>query len=231
MKDRGRASDSSTLSEKDFTRPGTARTREKKASEPMGLLPEFFLLLGIAIFLAVSLVSAQLDDDTPSSLLYLFQGAAILGLGVLFMSQGFVNTGILRRDPTDITRFWLSVVYLTSAVSSVVGLNVYLAVVRRKIALASIFSGTVTVPMFMISAVFVSSFLGSGGDVSFTPATIVMLAAAALVVSLSMFGLLREASKHISMSPGAPGIGLPSHLPSMEEEEWEESPTREEGED
>ena len=91
---------------------------------------------------------------------------------------------------------------------------------------------------------------GSGStasaEVSFTPATIMMLAGAALVVGLSMFGFLREASKHISnvpggrgssptgpvsMSPGAPGIGLPLHLPSMQGEEWEESPTKEEGEE
>jgi len=212
----------------------------------MGLVPEFFMLLGVGIFLAMSLLSALLDDDMPSSLQYLFQGAAIVGLGLLFMSQGFINTGILGRDPTDITRFWLSVVYLTSAVSSVIGLNVYLAAVRRKISLASIFSGTVTGPILMISALFVSSFLGSGGEVSFTPATIMMLAVAALVVGLSMFGFLREASKHISnapggrgssptgpvsMSPGAPGIGLPLHLPSMQGEEWEESRTEEEGEE
>ena len=91
---------------------------------------------------------------------------------------------------------------------------------------------------------------GSGStasaEVSFTPATIMMLAGAALVVGLSMFGFLREASKHISnvpggrgssptgpvsMSPGAPGIGLPLHLPSMQGEEWEESRTEEEGEE
>jgi hypothetical protein len=195
----------------------------------MGLLPEFFLLPGICIFLAMSLLSALLDNDMPSYLQYLFQGAAVVGLGLLFISQGFINAGILGRDPTDSTRFWISVGYLTSAVSSVIGLNVYVAAVGRKIALASIFSGTVTVPIFMISALFVSSFLANGGEVSFTSATIVMLAVAALVIGLSMFGLLREAFKH--MSPGALGIGLPLHPPSTQGEEWEESPAKEEDEE
>ena len=201
----------------------------------MGLLPEFFTLLGIVIFLAMSLLSARLDDDMPSFLQYLFQGAAIVGLGLLFMSRGFVNTGILGRDPTDVTRFWLSVVYLALAVSSVIGLNVHLAAVRRKIALASTFSGTVTVPVFMISALFVSSFLGSGGDVSLTPTTVGMLAVAGLVIGLSMFGFLREASRHfsnpVSTLEGAPGISVPLSLPSMKEDEWEESPTKDEGEE
>ncbi len=66
---------------------------------------------------------------------------------------------------------------------------------------------------------------GSTGsaEVSFTPAAIMMLAVAGLVVGLSMFGFLREASKHISNAP--------LHLPFMQGEEWEESPTREEGEE
>jgi len=219
----------------------------------MGLFPEFFVLLGIEIFLAMSLLSALLDGDVPSSLQYLFQGAAVVGLGLLYMSQSFINSGILGRDPTDVTRFWVSVVYLTAAVSNVVGLNVYLAAVRWKMGLASAFIGTVTVPTLMVSAIFVSSFLGTGGEVSFTPASIMMLAVAALVIGLSMFGFLRQASRHLglhgrgasptglptvsavaggSMSkpPGVPGMGLPLPLPSKQGEDWEESPTKEKGE-
>ena len=194
----------------------------------MGLLPEFFMLPGVVIFLTMSLLSALLDDSVPSSLQYLFQGAAIAGLGLLFMSQGLIHAGILSRDPSDPTRFWVSIVYLASAISSVVGLNVYLAAVRRNIALASIFTGVVTVPTLMISTIFVSSFLATG-DVSFTLATVTVLAAAALVMGLSMFGLLREASKR--RSPGVPGVGLPLSVPSMQGEEWEESPAKEEGEE
>ncbi len=91
---------------------------------------------------------------------------------------------------------------------------------------------------------------GSGSTasaaVSFTPAVIVMLAVTGLVIGLSMFGFLREAYKHISNTPGgqgslptgpvsmppeAPGIGLPLDLPSMQGEEWEESPTKTEDEE
>ncbi len=91
---------------------------------------------------------------------------------------------------------------------------------------------------------------GSGStasaEVSLTPSTIMMLAGTGLVVGLSMFGFLREASKHISnapggrrssptgpvsMSPATPGIGSPLQLSSMQGEEWEESPTKDEGEE
>ena len=91
---------------------------------------------------------------------------------------------------------------------------------------------------------------GSGSTastaVSFTPVAVMMLAVAGLVIGLSMFGFLREASKHVSgapgglglsqtdpmsVSPGAPAVGLPLHLHSMQEDEWEESPTKDEGEE
>ena len=201
----------------------------------MGLVPEFFVFLGIVIFLAMSLLSALIDDDVPSRLQYFLQIAAIVGLGELLMSQGLVN----------LTRFWASIVYLVSALSSVVGLNIYLWVPRRRMDMASTFSETVTVPILMISAVFIYSFIGDGGEVSFSPAAIVTLAVLVLVTSLSIFGFLRELSGHIGKAPGAlmslptgeastslgtsgTGLVLP---PSLQGKEWEESPKKKENQE
>ena len=201
----------------------------------MGLVPEFFVFLGIVIFLAMSLLSALLDDDVPSHLQYFFQIAAIAGLGELLMSQGFIT----------VTRTWVGIAYLASALSSVVGLNVYLWVPRRKMDMASTFSETVTVPILMISAVFIYSFIGDGGEVSFSPAAIVTLAVLVLVTSLSIFGFLRELSGHIGKAPGAlmslptgeastslgtsgTGLVLP---PSLQGKEWEESPNKKENQE
>ena len=200
----------------------------------MGLVPEFFIVLGIFIFLAMSFLSALLDDDLPSILQYLFQGAAAVGLGLLLMNQAFINGGILSRAPGDPARFWISIVYLASAVSFVAGLNVYLAMVRRKMALSSAFSGAVTVPTFMISAIVVSSFLGTGGEISFSPATIFVLAVSAFVISLSVFGFLREARKQIRNPSGGLGslptgpvsipVSIPvSVTPMQGDDDWEES--------
>ncbi|OLE68774.1 hypothetical protein AUF78_14440 [archaeon 13_1_20CM_2_51_12] len=213
------------------------------------------IVLGIIIFLAMSLLIALFDFDMPSLFPYLFQGAAIIGLVQLFMSQSFINTGILSRAATDATRLSLSIVYLTSAVSTVVGLNVYLAVVRRKMALASAFSGALTMPIFTISALFVSSFIGSGGEVVFSPVTFVIVAVLMLVVNFGMFWLQRSAVRSIANLPGERGLlqtgpvsmpleapatdlpsteqttGLPLQLRSMRvNDDWEESPTKEEGE-
>jgi len=200
----------------------------------MGLVPEFFIVLGIFVFLAMSFLSALLDDDLPSILQYLFQGAAAVGLGLLLLNQAFINGGILSRATGDPTRFWISGVYLSSAVSIVAGLNAYLAIVRRKMALSSAFSGAVTVPTFMISAIVVSSFLGTGGEVSFSPSTIFVLAVSSFVVSLSVFGFLHEARKHIRNPSGGLGslptgpasisVSIPvSVTPMQGDDDWEES--------
>src|SRR2546425_10571068 len=107
----------------------------------MGLLPEFFTLLGIEIFAAMSLVSVLLDRDIPSSAQWLFQGAAALGLGQLVVTEGFGTSSVI-----DARRFWISIFYLALSVCSVAGLNVYLAAVRRQTARAWVFCGPLTTP-------------------------------------------------------------------------------------
>ena len=201
----------------------------------MGLVPEFFVLLGIYVFLAMSLLSHFLDDDRPSLLQYLFQVAAAVGLGELLVSGRFVS----------LTGFWVSMVYLGFALSSVVGLNVYLGF-RRRMNLASLFSGTVTLPILIISALFISSFLGSGGEASFSLSAILILAVPVLIAGLGIFVFLRELSGRIRKAPGGsvpslagpvsappwtPETGLTLHLPSLQGEEWEESTKKKESYD
>ena len=223
----------------------------------MGLLPEFFMLLGIDIFLAMSLLSALLDKELPSTLQYLFQGAAIIGLGQLFINQGYVNTGVFGQTPTDPTRFWISIVYLSASLANVTGLNLYLGFVRRRITLATTFSGTVTVPTVMTSLFFVTSFVGSGGDVSFGLGAITILGVSLALSGLSIFGFLRQAAKRLantsatresnpspqpaSVSQPAttsengetpPEISLDTELPFNlrpgPRDEWEEAPSKDE---
>ena len=157
----------------------------------MGLFPEFFVLLGIVIFLAMSLLSFLLQDHLPSLFQYVFQIAGGGGFGVLFLNQGL--------PPTDPTHFSISVGYLACALSSVLGLNVYLLLVRKKMAVASTFSGTVTMPILMISALLISSYLGNAGEVSVAPVTIAVLAVVALVTNLGIFIFLRKLSRQATL--------------------------------
>jgi len=198
-------------------------------------------LLGINVFLAASVITALLDRHLPSILQYLFQGAAGAGLGELLLNQ----------EATSATRVWASIVYLAFALSSLVGVNIRLAIVRRGMNIASIFSQMMTVPVVMISALFLSSFLENGGDLVFWPASILTFAVSVLVADLSIFGLLREYSRHGSIRSGLvsfptsaapvltgsvgpaldlhrrPEQDITLHPQSAEGEEWEESPTKE----
>jgi hypothetical protein len=216
----------------------------------MGLLPEFFVVLGIGIFLAMSLLTALLVDELPSTAQYIFQGSALLGLGQLLLSRGFVNSGVFTKDPVDPTRFWVSVVYLSTAIFAVLGLNAYLGIVRRKMALATTFAGTVTVPTMMVSAFFVASFLSTGGNVTTVFGGISILVIAILFSALSIVGLLKQAAKHIGLSqigssnpqlPPQPSMSVPTSetdaptppsmppgflsllQPTRQQSDWEES--------
>lgn len=190
-------------------------------------------MLGINVFLAASLITALLDRYLPSILQYLFQGAAGAGLGELLLNQ----------EASSATRVWASIVYLALALSSLVGLNIRLAIVRRGMNIASIFSQMMTVPVVMISALFLSTFLENGGDLVFSPASIVTIAVLVLVADLSIFGLLREYSKQgvlrsgglvslptspLPASTGNVGPSFVLHPGSGQEEDWEESPTQKE---
>src|SRR5437667_10572792 len=161
----------------------------------------------------------------------MFQGAAGAGLGELLLSQGLSGP----------TRVWAGIVYLAFALSSLVGVNIRLAIVRRGMNIASIFSQMMTVPVVMISALFLSSVLGNGGDLVFSPASILTIAVSVLVADLSIFGLLSEYSRHGSIrsglvsfptsaapaSTGSVGPALDLHQHSAQGEDWEESPSKE----
>ena len=196
----------------------------------MALAPEFFVLLGISIFLALSVITALLDRLLTSILQYLFQAAAGAGLGELLLSQ----------ELTASTRVWAGIIYLAFALSSLVGVNIRLAIVRRSMNIASIFSQMMTVPVVMVSALFLSSFLENGGQLVFSLASIVTIAVLVLVANLSIFGLLREYSRHAgirggglvpfvtSPTPVSANVGqsLELHPHSVKGEDWEESPTK-----
>ena len=202
-------------------------------------MPEFFTLLGIEIFLALSVLSGLLDRQLPSRLQYIFQGLGGLGFAQLLVSIGMVS----GPASTYQIRFWVSIVYLGFALSCVVGTNVYLFAGRRGATVASAFSSAVTVPFLMVSALFISSFLGSK-DVTFSPAAISTLGFLMVIASVSTFGFLREFSRRmypavgvgsspvgpLSIPPGTAGKGFAMNPSSAKEREWEESPKKREGE-
>lgn len=117
------------------------------------MLPEFFALLGIDVFLMLSLLSCLLDDRVPKALPYIFQIAALVGYGHLLISKEFfVVFG-------EYMRFWYCFVYLLVALATIVAVNIYFAVAKRLWTLAKLWSGGVTFPTVVVCMYFVSNYI------------------------------------------------------------------------
>ena len=122
---------------------------EKLASE---LLPEFFALLGIDLFLMLSLLTCLLDDRMPKALPYIYQIAALAGYAHLLVSKNFFTVF------GDYMRFWYCFIYLLVSLANIVAVNIYFAAVKKQWTLAKIWSGAVSFPTILISFFFVSNY-------------------------------------------------------------------------
>ena len=116
---------------------------------PSMLLPEFFALLGIDLFLLLSLLTCLLDDRFPKMLPYVFEAAALVGFGHLLISRDFLAVF------GEYMRFWYSFLYLVVALASIIGVNVYLAALKKAFTIAKIWSGAVAFPSVLVSVYFV----------------------------------------------------------------------------
>jgi len=122
---------------------------EKLASE---LLPEFFALMGIDLFLLLSLLTCLLDDRLPKAIPYIYQFAALAGFGHLLVSKNFLIVF------TDYMRFWYCFIYLLVSLANIVAVNIYFAAVKKQWTLAKVWSGAVTFPTILMSIFFVSNY-------------------------------------------------------------------------
>lgn len=116
------------------------------------LLPEFFAILGIDIFLAMSILTCLLDQHFPRGIPYVYQFVALAGFGHLLISRGFMAVF------GEYTRFWYSFVYLLVALANTIAINVHLVVSKKLWSLGKAFFGAVTVPVSAIVAFFVSDY-------------------------------------------------------------------------
>jgi hypothetical protein len=116
------------------------------------ILPEFFALLSIDVFLLLSLLTCLLEDRFPRALPYIYQIAALVGFGHLLVSRDFLLIF------GDYMRFWYNFFYLLVALGNIVAINLYLAVNQKMWTLAKAWSGAVTFPLIIIAVFFVSNY-------------------------------------------------------------------------
>jgi 3D (Asp-Asp-Asp) domain-containing protein len=119
---------------------------------PSPIQPEFFALLGIDLFLAVSLLTCLLDRHFPWQLPYVYQLAALAGFGQLLVSREFIAFF------GDYMRFWYSLLYLIVALGNIVAVNVYLGLMKKLMNYAKVFMFTVTFPALSLAAFFLSNY-------------------------------------------------------------------------
>jgi len=116
------------------------------------ILPEFFALISVDVFLLLSLLTCLLEERFPKVVPYIYQIAALIGFGHLLVSREFFSLF------GEYMRFWYNFFYLLVALGNVIALNLYLAVEKKMWALAKAWSGAVTFPITVISLFFVSNY-------------------------------------------------------------------------
>jgi len=142
------------------------------------ILPEFFALLSVDIFLLLSLLTCLLDERFPKALPYIYQIAALIGFGHLLVSREFFALF------GEYMRFWYNFFYLLVALGNIIAVNLYLAVTQKLWALAKAWSGAVTFPITVISLFFVSNYSYLQG--AEFPALILQIG---LVISIIVMGM------------------------------------------
>jgi hypothetical protein len=116
------------------------------------LQPEFFLLLGIDLFLAMSLLSCLLDKHFPWHLPYLYQVASLAGFGQLIVAKEFMAVF------GDYMRFWFSLLYVAIALANIAAINVYLGIIKKMLNYAKVFMLAVSFPSFAVVSFFLADY-------------------------------------------------------------------------
>jgi len=170
---------------------------------PSPLQPEFFALLGIDLFLAISLLTCLLDRHFPWQLPYVYQLAALAGFGQLLVSREFMAFF------GEYMRFWYSLLYLGVALGNIVAVNVYLGVMKKLMNYAKVFTFTVTFPALSLAVFFLSNYaeiavhpLVMGPQMSWEATFVTIVAFDTLVVGLGSYVFFKPKWWYIALGAG-----------------------------
>jgi len=170
---------------------------------PSPLQPEFFALLGIDFFLAISLLTCLLDRHFPWQLPYIYQLAALGGFGQLLVSKEFITLF------GEYMRFWYSLLYLIVALANIIAVNMYLGIMKKLLNYAKLFMFTVTFPALTLAAFFLSNYaevavhpLVMAPQMSWEATFIVIVAFDTLVVGLGTYVFFKPKWWYIALGAG-----------------------------
>jgi len=180
---------------------------------PSPLQPEFFALLGIDLFLAISLLTCLLDRHFPWQLPYLYQFAALAGFGQLLVSKEFITFF------GEYMRFWYSLLYLTVALANIIAVNMYLGIMKKLLNYAKVFMFTVTFPALTLAAFFLSNYaevavhpLIMAPHMPWEATFIGIVAFDTLVVGVGMYVFFKPKWWYIALGAGATITGASAYV-------------------
>lgn len=150
---------------------------------------ELFILIGLNIFVALSLLTSLFDKPFPTVIPYVYQIAALAGFGVSWAGLTFLSSSAEAG-------FWCSLSYLTIAVANVLATNVYIAISKKSMGATGAFLGAVTIPTTFVSFLSVSCYV-NGIAMPMLPLPIVpvesvyiVLVVCAVILAFSMVAAL-----------------------------------------
>src|SRR4030042_1327566 len=145
------------------------------------LPPEVFTLIGINLFLVLSMLTHLLGNRFPKALPYIYQVAALFGLGYLVAGRGYM------MQVEESTRFWYSFAYLTTALTSVVTANFYVAAAKRLWIIAKAWFGAFSFPSILVAVFLVFQYSSMQGSIfSLTPQIGLVVLAFAVGIGLTV---------------------------------------------
>jgi hypothetical protein len=117
--------------------------------------PQFFILLGIDVFLGGSIGTVLFDSEFPDGLPYVLDFGALAGFAQLLLDPQF-----LSGYPDNI-QFYYSTSFLVVALLSVLAANIYVVIVKGNRLAGGILAIIVTIPSVLSSVYFVSAYVNN----------------------------------------------------------------------
>jgi hypothetical protein len=117
--------------------------------------PQFFILLGIDIFLGTSIATVAFDEHFPTGLPYMLDFGALVGFIQLVLGPRY-----LVGSPTEI-QFYYCMTFATIAILAALGCNLYVTFIRGRRAIGGILAVGMTTPSILVSLSFVSAYVNN----------------------------------------------------------------------
>ena len=140
--------------------------------------PEIFMFMGINLFLVMSFSISIFEKQFPKPLPYIFQIAALAGFGQIWMNYTLLSASIE-------TRFWSSLFYLAMAIISIIVINLYVGIRKKRLSSAGILLGVFTIPLGATSFFLISAYT-NGTTIPMPTLPIVPIESLATILALSM---------------------------------------------